>query len=145
MTDVLGARVPGPPGTAMPAVVLVNVLKGAGFGMILYLSALQNIPASLYEAAEIDGATWWQRFRRITLPLLRPITLFMVIVGTISCLNAFVEVYAMTCGGPNVDVRRQGARRDVGHGVLRVRHVLQRSCAWATRRRCRTCCSRSRS
>jgi ABC-type sugar transport system permease subunit len=94
----------GTPGTAMPAVVFTNVLKGAGFGMILYLSAIQNIPASLYEAAEIDGATGWQRFRRITLPLLKPITLFMVVVGTISALNAFVDVYAMTSGGPNVDV-----------------------------------------
>lgn len=94
----------GTPATAMPAVVLANVLKGAGFGMILYLSAIQNIPASLYEAAAMDGAGAWERFRRITLPLLKPITLFMVVVGTISALNAFVDVYAMTSGGPNVDV-----------------------------------------
>jgi ABC-type sugar transport system permease subunit len=94
----------GMPATAMPAVVLTNVLKGAGFGMVLYLSAIQNIPASLHEAAEIDGAGAWQRFRSITLPLLKPITLFMVVVGTIGALNAFVDVYAMTSGGPNVDV-----------------------------------------
>jgi multiple sugar transport system permease protein len=94
----------GMPGAAMPSVVLANVLKGAGFGMVLYLSAIQNIPESLYEAAELDGASAWQRFRRITLPLLKPITLFMVIVGTIGALNAFVDVYAMTSGGPNVDV-----------------------------------------
>jgi multiple sugar transport system permease protein len=94
----------GRPGTAMPAVVLVNVLKGAGFGMILYLAALQNIPESVYEAAEVDGATWWQKLRLITVPLLRPITLFMVIVGVVAALNAFVEVYAMTAGGPSVDV-----------------------------------------
>ncbi len=94
----------GRPWTAMPAVVLVNVLKGAGFGMILYLAALQNIPESVYEAAEVDGATWWQKLRMITLPLLRPITLFMVIVGVVAALNAFVEVYAMTAGGPSVDV-----------------------------------------
>jgi len=94
----------GMAGTAMPAVVLTNVLKGAGFGMILYLSAIQNIPQSLYEAASIDGASGWQRFRSITLPLVKPITFFMVIIGTISALNAFVEVYAMTGGGPNVDV-----------------------------------------
>ena len=94
----------GRPSTAMPAVVLVNVLKSAGFGMILYLAALQNIPDSVYEAAEVDGATWWQKLRRITIPLLRPITLFMVIVGSVSALNAFVEVYAMTSGGPSVDV-----------------------------------------
>ena len=94
----------GTPGTAMPAVVLANVLKGAGFGMVLYLSAIQNIPESLYEAAELDGASPWQRFTRITLPLLKPITFFMVVTGTISALNAFVDVYAMTSGGPNVDV-----------------------------------------
>jgi multiple sugar transport system permease protein len=94
----------GRPATAMPAVVLVNVLKGAGFGMILYLAALQNIPDSVYEAAEVDGATWWQKLRLITIPLLRPITLFMVIVGVVGALNAFVEVYAMTAGGPSVDV-----------------------------------------
>ena len=94
----------GMPGTAMPSVVFANVLKGAGFGMILYLSAIQNIPQSLYEAAQIDGASAWQRFRSITLPLVKPITFFMVIIGTITALNAFVEVYAMTSGGPNVDV-----------------------------------------
>ncbi|HVP58485.1 MAG TPA: sugar ABC transporter permease [bacterium] len=94
----------GRPGTAMPAVVLVNVLKGAGFGMVLYLAALENIPASIYEAAEVDGATWWQKLTRITFPLLKPITLFLVIVGVVSALNAFVEVYAMTSGGPSVNV-----------------------------------------
>jgi ABC-type sugar transport system permease subunit len=106
--------------SAMPSVVFANVLKGAGFGMILYLSAIQNIPASLYEAAEIDGASPWQRFVSITLPLVKPITLFMVIIGTISALNAFVEVYAMTSGGPNVDVggRALGATWVTGYYVF---------------------------
>ncbi len=90
--------------TAMPAVVIVNVLKGAGFGMVLYLAAIQNIPTSIYEAAEIDGASWWQKLRLITIPLLRPITLFMVIVGVTAALNAFVEIYAMTSGGPSVNI-----------------------------------------
>jgi multiple sugar transport system permease protein len=94
----------GRPETAMPAVVIVNVLKGAGFGMILYLAALQNIPQSVYEAAEVDGANGWQKLTRITLPLLRPVTLFMVIVGVVAALNSFVEVYAMTAGGPSVQV-----------------------------------------
>jgi ABC-type sugar transport system permease subunit len=94
----------GRPATAMPAVVVVNVLKGAGFGMVLYLAALQNIPEAVYEAAEVDGASWWQKLRLITVPLLRPITLFMVIVGAVAALNAFVEVYAMTAGGPSVNV-----------------------------------------
>jgi multiple sugar transport system permease protein len=90
--------------TAMPAVVAVNVLKGAGFGMVLYLAALQNIPESVYEAAQVDGAGWWHRLTKITIPLLRPVTLFMVIIGVVAALNAFVEVYAMTSGGPSVNV-----------------------------------------
>ncbi len=94
----------GTPWTAMPSVVFANVLKGAGFGMILYLSAIQNISPSLYEAASIDGASPWQRFTRITLPLVKPITFFMVVIGTIGALNAFVDVYAMTGGGPNVNI-----------------------------------------
>jgi multiple sugar transport system permease protein len=94
----------GRPETAMPAVVLVNVLKGAGFGMLLYLAALQNIPREVYEAADLDGAGWWTRLRRITMPLLKPVTFFMVIVGVTAALNAFVEVYAMTSGGPSVNV-----------------------------------------
>jgi multiple sugar transport system permease protein len=110
----------GMPQSAMPSVVFANVLKGAGFGMILYLSAIQNIPQSLYEAAAIDGASAWQRFRQITLPLVKPITFFMVIIGTISALNAFVEVYAMTSGGPNVDVggRALGATWVTGYYVF---------------------------
>jgi ABC-type sugar transport system permease subunit len=107
----------GRPATAMPAVVIVNVLKGAGFGMILYLAALQNIPDSVYEAAEVDGASWWQKLTRITIPLLRPVTLFMVIVGVVAALNAFVEVFAMTTGGPSVNVgeRAYGATWVTGY------------------------------
>ncbi|MGD9402671.1 MAG: sugar ABC transporter permease, partial [bacterium] len=97
----------GRPETAMPAVVLVNVLKGAGFGMLLYLAALQNIPVEVYEAADIDGAGWWRKLRSITMPLLKPVTLFMIIVGVTAALNAFVEVYAMTSGGPSVNVGEQ--------------------------------------
>jgi multiple sugar transport system permease protein len=107
----------GRPETAMPAVVIVNVLKGAGFGMLLYLAALQNIPREVYEAADIDGAGWWTRLRRITLPLLKPVTLFMIIVGVTAALNAFVEVYAMTSGGPSVNLagRAYGATWVTGY------------------------------
>lgn len=92
--------------TCLPAIALAMVLKGAGFGMILFLAAMQNIPSSLYEAASIDGATRWQQFRHITIPLVKPIILFMIITGTISCLTAFTEVYAMTnnTGGPSVQL-----------------------------------------
>ena len=85
----------GMPGSAMPSVVFANVLKGAGFGMILYLSAIQNIPQSLYEAADIDGASWWKKFRNITVPLLRPTTFFVVATTTILGLQVFVEPYTL--------------------------------------------------
>lgn len=92
----------GSPMTALLAVVIAMVLKGAGFGMVLFLAALQNIPEAVYEAADIDGATEWQKFKHITVPLLRPIIIFMVITGVIGSLNAFTEIYAMTAGGPQV-------------------------------------------
>lgn len=92
----------GSPLTALAAVVFAMILKGAGFGMVLFLAALQNIPEAVYEAADIDGATEWQKFKHITVPLLRPIIIFMVITGVIGSLNAFTEIYAMTSGGPQV-------------------------------------------
>jgi len=92
----------GSPMTALLAVVVAMVLKGAGFGMVLFLAALQNIPEAVYEAADIDGASEWQKFTKITVPLLRPIIVFMVITGVIGSLNAFTEIYAMTSGGPQV-------------------------------------------
>jgi ABC-type sugar transport system permease subunit len=52
----------------------------------------------------VDGANWWQKLTRITIPLLRPVTLFMVIIGVVAALNAFAEIYAMTSGGPSVNV-----------------------------------------
>lgn len=94
----------GSPYTALFAVAFAMVLKGAGFGMVLFLAALQNIPGSVYEAADIDGATEWQKFTKITVPLLKPIIFFMTITGVIGALNAFTEIYAMTSGGPQMVV-----------------------------------------
>jgi multiple sugar transport system permease protein len=115
----------GNPWSAMPAVALANVLKASGFGMILYLAAIANISPSLYEAAAIDGANGWQRFRAITYPLLKPITLFLVIIGVIGSLNAFAEIYAMTEGGPNVEVggRALGATWVTGYYLFRTFYV----------------------
>ncbi|MBC8172213.1 MAG: sugar ABC transporter permease, partial [Anaerolineae bacterium] len=62
--------------------------------------ALQNIPASLYEAASIDGATWWQRFRFVTIPLLRPVLVFIVVITIIASFNLFAQPLFMTNGGP---------------------------------------------
>jgi multiple sugar transport system permease protein len=91
--------------TVLPVIALVVVLKGVGLGMILFLTTIQQIPASVYEAAEVDGANPGQKLFLITLPLVRPIILFLSITGLMAALNAFTEVYAMTFdrGGPPVD------------------------------------------
>lgn len=79
---------------ALPAVALMS-LWGVGGGAILYLAGLQNIPEQLYEAAEIDGASRWQRFWRITLPLLSPTIFFMLITGLIGSFQVFTPAYIM--------------------------------------------------
>lgn len=102
----------GNPWTCLPAIALAMVLKGAGFGMILFLTAIQNIPGAVYEAADIDGATAWQKLRYITVPLLKPIFIFLIVTGTMASLNAFSEVYAMTnsTGGPTTQLIGQTVR-----------------------------------
>lgn len=85
---------------AMPSVVIVNIWKSVGFSMILFLAGLQNVPEIFYEAAKIDGAGRWQRFSRITLPLLTPTIFFVLITSIIFSFQAFTEVYIMTDGGP---------------------------------------------
>ena len=85
---------------AMPAVIVASVWRDLGYYMILYLAGLQTIPAELYEAAEVDGATGWQRFKFITLPSLRPTTFFVLIMLTISSFKVFDLIQVMTEGGP---------------------------------------------
>jgi ABC-type sugar transport system permease subunit len=84
-----------------------------------------NISPSLHEAAAMDGANGWQRFRAITFPLLKPVTLFMIIIGVIAALNAFAEIYAMTEGGPNVEIggRALGATWVTGYYLFRTFYV----------------------
>lgn len=85
---------------AMPAIIIVSVWKGMGYYMILYLAGLQGIPSELYEAAAVDGANSWERFRHITLPMLTPTTFFISIMLTISCFKVFDMISVMTNGGP---------------------------------------------
>lgn len=85
---------------AMPAILIMSVWQGAGFQMVLFLAGLQNIPPTLYEAAEIDGASRFQKFRFVTLPGLRNATTFVVITTTISSFRLFTQVDVMTQGGP---------------------------------------------
>ena len=97
---------------ALPAIALTMVLKNAGFGMILFLTSLNNIPSSIFEAAEVDGATKRQTLFYVTLPMLRPIILFLSITGLVGALNAFAEIYALTdnSGGPSVRVAGETLR-----------------------------------
>ena len=90
----------GDPHWAMPAIIVLAIWKNFGYNMIIFIAGLQNIPASMYEAASIDGANAWQRFRRITLPLLAPTTVFIAIITMIGYFQLFAEPYVMTQGGP---------------------------------------------
>ncbi|HDN79648.1 MAG TPA: sugar ABC transporter permease [Chloroflexi bacterium] len=88
------------PKWAMPAQIFVSWWKGAGYNMVIFLAGLQGIPQIYYEAAAIDGANWWQRFRHITLPLLTPTIYFVVVMTFIGSFGVFAQIYIMTEGGP---------------------------------------------
>ncbi|MEJ2651618.1 MAG: sugar ABC transporter permease [Gammaproteobacteria bacterium] len=85
---------------ALPAIMLTSIWQGVGLQMVVLLAALQAIPAELYEAAAIDGAPAWQRFRHVTLPQLRNALVFVVVVTTILAFRVFDQVRIMTQGGP---------------------------------------------
>jgi len=85
---------------AMPAVILMSVWKGFGTNMLIFLAGLQSIPQELLEAAMIDGANRWQRFWRITWPLLTPTTFFVLVISCIASFQVFEQVFVMTEGGP---------------------------------------------
>ncbi len=85
---------------ALPAVTVMMIWKDVGFSMIILMAGLKGIPHSLKEAALVDGANRWQAFRHVTLPLLRPVMMFLVVSQTIFTFQQFVPVYQMTRGGP---------------------------------------------
>ncbi len=85
---------------AMPAVMIMAIWKHVGYNMVIFLAGLQAIPSNLYEAASIDGAGRWERFRYVTLPLLTPTTFFVLIVSLIGSLQVFDAVLVLTGGGP---------------------------------------------
>ncbi|GAB4521354.1 MAG: sugar ABC transporter permease [Anaerolineae bacterium] len=87
------------PSTSKPSFILMG-LWSTGNTMVIFLAGLQGVPQSLYEAAEIDGANWWQRFRSVTLPMLSPAILFNLIMGIIGSFQIFTGAYLMTNGGP---------------------------------------------
>jgi len=85
---------------AMPSLIVMASWRNFGTGMIIFLAGLQSVPVMLHEAAAIDGASSWQRFRYITVPLLRPTILFLTVTTGIGYLQFFEEPFVMTAGGP---------------------------------------------
>lgn len=88
------------PDTAMGSIIFMSIWKAIGFNMIVFLSGLQTIPTSLYEAATIDGASSWRKFLNITIPMLQPTTFFLLVTNTMSSFMVFEQVNVMTGGGP---------------------------------------------
>ncbi len=86
--------------TAMLSIVIANWWWSAGFNTVVYLAGLQGIPRELYEAAAVDGATGWVAFRHVTLPCLRPVTFYVLLMDTITSFQLFGEPFVMTQGGP---------------------------------------------
>ncbi len=97
-----GERIPWlvSPKWAMPSIALMATWKNVGFYIILFLTGLQNIPESMYEVAHLEGATTWQRWRHVTLPLLNPMMVTVVVLSTIGGFSLFIEPYVLTGGGP---------------------------------------------
>ncbi len=93
----------GDPAVALKGIMIMNIWSTAPFFMVIYLAALQDIPQTLYEAAELDGANGWQKFIYITIPLLQPVTFFVVAVGVIGTFQLFDQSYIFSggTGGPN--------------------------------------------
>ncbi len=86
--------------TGMLAISALGVWKGVGWSMMIFLAALQGVPQSLLEAATVDGANRWQRFRAVTLPAIRAAMAFVTVMLVIGAFNVFISVYLMTGGGP---------------------------------------------
>ena len=86
------------PNTALWCVAIVNAWKGFGWGFIIFLAGLQNIPQQLYEAARVDGANTWQRFTKITFPMMIPVTIMVCILTILGCMQIFAIVASLTPG-----------------------------------------------
>jgi multiple sugar transport system permease protein len=87
-------------GTVLPSIAVTSAWKGFGYSMLILLAGLQAVPKSYLEAAMIDGAGAWQRFRYVTLPQLRPVLFFVLVIETIGAFQVFDAMYVMTGGGP---------------------------------------------
>jgi len=85
---------------AMPAIIIMGIWKGVGYSMLIFLAGLQGISEQYYEAADIDGANWWNKIINITIPLISPTTFFVMVTTTIGAVQGFDQFYIMTRGGP---------------------------------------------
>jgi multiple sugar transport system permease protein len=90
----------GDPRWALPAILVLAVWKNFGYNLLIFVAGLQAVPRELHEAAELDGASAWQRFRHVTLPELAPVMLFVSVTTAINYFQLFAEPYVMTQGGP---------------------------------------------
>ncbi len=97
-----GERIPWlvSPQWAMPSIAIIVTWKNVGFYIILFLAGMQNIPATLYEVAALEGASTWQRWTRVTIPLLNPTIVTVIVLSTIGGFSLFIEPYMLTGGGP---------------------------------------------
>ncbi|WP_257984346.1 carbohydrate ABC transporter permease [Neobacillus cucumis] len=89
------------PNQAMNSIIFMSIWQAAGFQMMIFLAGLKDVPEELYEAAEIDGANVWQKFRNVTLPSIQHVTGFVLIITTIQAFRLFIQPYVMTNGGPS--------------------------------------------
>ncbi|WP_314064892.1 sugar ABC transporter permease [uncultured Vagococcus sp.] len=85
---------------ALPAIIIMTIWKDFGYATVIFLGGIMGLPEDVFEAADIDGATGWQKFVKVTLPLLKPTTLFVVITSLITYLQAYIQILIMTEGGP---------------------------------------------
>jgi multiple sugar transport system permease protein len=90
----------GNPYTALPSLAGMAILSGNGVAIIIFCAALLSIPVELYDAAAVDGATFWRKHWTVTLPLLTPALLYVLVVSTLGALQVFVPIYVLTRGGP---------------------------------------------
>ncbi len=86
------------PQWVLPAIMIMSIWAGLGYNMVFFSAGISTIPQTLYEAAKVDGASWWQRFWHVTVPMLRPTLVFVVVMGVISSFQVFDQVYILTGG-----------------------------------------------
>ena len=86
---------------AMNSIIFMSIWQAAGYQMMIFLAGLQDVPEELYEAASLDGCNWWDKFKNVTLPCIKNVSSFVILIATIQAFKLFTQPYIMTGGGPN--------------------------------------------